>query len=381
MFPRVLTVTLVAVLLMVGTEGAARNTITLTDLAGRDVTVTVPVRSMILGEGRFLPSLAILDREDPVRWVAGMMGDFKRFDPATYARYRAAFPAIDKIPLLGSTGPSSFSLESALVAGPEVAVFSLGSVHGPGPRDKDIVEKLQAAGIPVLFIDFRIDPLANTPRSVDLLARLMGREERGRAFLAFYERELQRVRDGLRDLSVRPSVFMEIRVGLRSGCCEAMGRQMMGRFIDWAGGRNHVGERIPGTHGMVSLEYLLANQPDHYVGTAIGNAGAGRQRPGSIVLGTGADGVVARRSLAEALRRPGLQQLEAVREGRAFAIWHHFYNTPLNVVAVQALAKQLHPGRFQDLSPRATLATFFERYQPFPVDGTYWTGLQEPPGQ
>ncbi len=352
----------------------AEDTVTLTDLAGREVRVRVPVGKMILGEGRFLPSLAILEPEAPERRVAGMMGEFARYDPATYAQYLKAFPAIADIPVLGRGSTASFSLEAAIDAAPDVAIFSLGGVHGPGPHDEDIVGRLQAAGIPVLFIDFRIDPLVNTPRSIELLARLLGREARGRDFLAFYAQNLQRVRAGLDGLEARPSVFMEIRVGLRQDCCEAMGRQMMGRFIDWAGGRNHVGEKIPGTHGMVSLEYLLTRQPDHYVGTAIGNAG-GRTAPGRIVLGAGAGEDEARSSLAAALTRPGFGELDAVKRGRAFALWHHFYNTPLNVVAVQALAKQLHPERFRDLDPRATLEAFFARFQPFPVDGTYWVAL------
>ena len=64
----------------------AGETITLTDITGHEVTVEVPVKHMILGEGRFLPSLGILDPENPVRWVAGMMGEFKSLDPSTFAK-------------------------------------------------------------------------------------------------------------------------------------------------------------------------------------------------------------------------------------------------------------------------------------------------------
>ena len=75
-------------LIALATQGAlAKDQVTVTDIAGRTVTVHVPVERMILGEGRFLPSLAILNREDPVRRVAGMMADFRRFDPAPSAQY------------------------------------------------------------------------------------------------------------------------------------------------------------------------------------------------------------------------------------------------------------------------------------------------------
>ena len=373
--PAMLALTVLALPARAGEE------ITLTDLAGREVTLSVPVERMILGEGRFLPSLAILDRDDPIRWVAGMMAEFQRFNPATYEQYRRRFPKIDDIPQIGQSGAASFSLESAIAAAPDVAVFGLGSGHSPGQHNKDILDRLAAAGIPVVIIDFRIDPLVNTPKSLRLLATLMGRQAEADAFLVFYNEQLDLVRERLDGIAARPTVFMESRVGLRDACCEAIGQHMMGRFIDWAGGRNLVGELIPGTHGMVNLEFLLTHQPDVYIGTAIGSAASGKPAAGRIVLGAFAGAAQARSSLATATDRVGINQLRAVRAGRAYAIWHHFYNTPLNVAAVQVMAKWLHPELFRDLSPRRTVESYFARFQPFPVDGIYWTGLADGGGE
>ena len=368
-------VTLLAALSFGSSSVEAGRKEVVTDMAGRSVEIELPVKRMILGEGRFLPSLAILDREDPVDWIAGMMGDFKRYDPAGYASYLARVPEVADIPPIGDAGAASFSLEQAISLQPDIAVFGLGSTHGPNARHKDILEKLEAAGVPVIVIDFRVNPLVNTPKSLALLGRLMGREAEAASFNAFYREELARVRDGLQGVGERPSVFMELHVGLRPQCCAAMGRQMMGRFIEWAGGRNLVGEKIPGTHGMVNLEYLLVTQPDVYIGTAIGSALGTSPESQKIVLGAGADLARARSSFSRASDRSGIRELAAIRSGRAHAIWHNFYNTPMNVAAVQAMAKWLHPDRFQDLSPTQTLETFFERFQPVPLDGTYWVSL------
>jgi iron complex transport system substrate-binding protein len=43
---------------------------------------------------------------------------------------------------------------------------------------------------------------------------------------------------------------------------------------------------------------------------------------------------------------------------------------------VQAMAKWLHPQRFADLDPEATLRTAYARFQPVPLNGTYWIGLK-----
>ena len=51
-------------------------------------------------------------------------------------------------------------------------------------------------------------------------------------------------------------------------------------------------------------------------------------------------------------------------------------SSPLNVAAVQAIAKWLHPDLFADLDPEATLRTLYERFQAVPLSGVYWTGLE-----
>eukprot|EP01042_Synura_sphagnicola_P014378 gene14378-18198_t len=56
-----------------------------TDLAGRTVTAPDKVERIIIGEGRYVPALAILDRDDPVGRLVGMMGDYEAVDPASYA--------------------------------------------------------------------------------------------------------------------------------------------------------------------------------------------------------------------------------------------------------------------------------------------------------
>ena len=354
---------------------AAAETVRVTDLAGRTVEVRVPVKTMILGEGRFVPTLAILDPSDPSDRIVGMMGDFRRFDPAGFAQYAKAFPKIKDIPEIGHGSAESFSLEKSISVKPDVAIFGLGSGHGPGARHKAILDRLAAAGVPVVVVDFRMEPLVNTPKSIALLGRLLGRDAEAKAFNDFYAAQLKRVADGLKGVTDKPKVFIEIHVGGRDDCCATMSQGMMGRFIDWAGGDNIAKGKIPGAHGLLSLEYLLVSQPDIYMGTAIGGAGVTYPKPGRIVLGPGAGEELARRSLALATARRGISDLTAVKTGRAHAIWHNFYNTPLNVAAVQAMAKWIHPDRFTDLNPQKTLETLFEKFQPVPLDGAYWVSL------
>jgi len=370
---------LLAALILTGGPAQAdgRQTITVTDLAGREVTVQAPISSMILGEGRHLPAIAVLDSDDPVARIAGMGGDLKSLDPSTYQQFQARFPAIEEVPIIGQGAAATFSVEKAIASGPDVAIFGLAGGHGPTAREKPILDQLEKAGIPVLIVDFRADPLVNTPKSMALLGRIMGQETRAAEFLEFYNNQLALVQNRLAGVTDRPRVFLESRVGLNEACCETIGAAMLGRFVEWAGGTNMGSTLVPGVSGLVSIETLLTNQPAIYVATAIGSPLTAAEMPNRIVLGAGAGIEQARASLAHAMTRRGVAELDAVKAGQVFTLWHHFYNTPMNVAAVQAMAKWFHPALFADLDPEVTLRTFFERFQPFPADGVYWAALKE----
>ena len=233
----------------------------------------------------------------------------------------------------------------------------------------------------VIFIDFRQDPLQNTPRSMALLGEVLGRREQARIFNRFYRDELARVTKVVSGIprESRPEVFLHSRLGLHDTCCETMAEGMMGYFITAAGGRNIAREQVPGVSGVLNLEYLISRPPDLYVATAIGSTKyrySDSEQP-YVMLGAGVDEDVARASLLRATDRPGLRAVEPVRGGRTMAIWHHFYNTPMNVVAIQALARWFHPGAFPDLDPQATLRTFYQRFQPVPLEGVYWVTARE----
>ncbi|BDW88609.1 ABC transporter substrate-binding protein [Thalassospira tepidiphila] len=371
---------LAAATLIWGANASAGETVTLTDIAGREVTVEVPVKHMILSEGRFLPSIGILDPENPVRWIAGMMGDFKSLDPASFAQYREKFPEIDDIPLVGRQNEETFSVEKAVTVEPDVAIFGMSGGHGPGSTSHEVLSVMGAADIPVVMIDFRAKPFENTPKSIRLLGKLMGKEEQAEAFVKFYEENLRKVTSRTAKITEKPSVFLESRVGLAENCCEAMGNEMIGKFVTLAGGENIFADTIPGVISQISVEQVIFTDPDVYITTAIGSSGLDAETNARrIVLGAKTNADQARASLARSMERTGLPLLSAVKNRKVYSVWHHIYNNPINVFALQAMAKWLHPDIYADLDPDAELATFFEHFQAVDLNGVYWIGLNDAP--
>ena len=351
-------------------------TTTVTDLAGRSVRVPAKVERILLGEGRLLPLLAVFDRDDPARRLVAMMGEFEKLDAPGYAQWTRRFPQIDKVPRVGRTSSGSFSDEQAITLKPQLAILGLAGGHGPSERDRETLARLEAAGTAVVFIDLRHDPLVNTPRSMLLLGEVLGRKAEAEAFVTFWRAQLAVVTDRLAKARPEaPTVFLENRVGLSDGCCDTM-VGLVGKLLDAAGSRNVAKDLIPGEFGTLNPEFLIARQPRFYIGTGIGALATQQQMPLRVVLGADATPEAAQASLARAMQRRGIAQLQAVKEGRAYAMWHHFYNSAFNVVAVQVFAKWLHPELFADLDPRATLQTMYDRFQPIALEGVYWTALK-----
>jgi iron complex transport system substrate-binding protein len=349
---------------------------TLTDLAGRSVVLPARVERIVLGEGRLLNTLLLLeDSRDPLARIAGWQGDLRRLDPQSYGQLRERHPKVDAVPLIGNTSEASVSPEKVLSLKPDVAVFSLVG-HGPGRRNP-LVEQLQATGVPVVFIDFREHPLKNTVPSLRVLGRALQREAQAERFIAFYEAQKKRVTDVVQALPAaqRPRVLLDARAGDAAGVLTA-GKGNLGELIDLAGGDNVGATLIPAALGEASLEAVLAARPEVYVAT-------GYQHPQSqaagVKLGAQVDEAMARDSLLATLkRRPELAALPAVREGRCHAAWHHFYNTPQHVVLLQALAKWIHPARFAALDPTATWREMHRQFLGFEPAGTYWVSAQAP---
>lgn len=364
-----------ATLLPWASAQAQPATIQITDVAKRTVRIPAKVDRVLLGEGRLLPALAVFDRDNPAKRLVGMMGEFEKLDEPGYAQWSARFPQIDKVPRVGRANSGSFSDEQAIALKPQVAIFGMAGGHGPSERDKETLARLEAAGIAIVFVDFRHDPLKNTTRSMEVLGEVLGQPKEAQAFNTYWQQQLDLVTQRLAAKKPPlPTVFLENRVGLSEGCCDTM-VGLVGLLLDAGGGQNVARGLIPGEFGTLNPEFLIAKQPQFYIGTGIGSMASAEKTPLRIVLGAGATPEAARASLARATQRRGIAQLQAVKDRHAFAIWHHFYNSPFNVAAVQAFAKWLHPDLFADLDPRATLQTVYTRFQPIPLSGVYWTGL------
>lgn len=345
------------------------------DVTGRDVEVNVPVKHVILGEGRQIYFLAALDKDNPFQHVVGWRDDLPKADPESYDAYLAKYPDIAKLPTFGGMKDGTFDIEQAVALKPDVILMNVDAKTAT--EEAGYIEKLAKVGIPLVYVDFREKPMENTEPSMRVMGTLMGKEKLAEDFIAFRADAIKKVTDVLEKSNpAKPVVFVERAGGYSDDCCMSFGNENFGKMVELAGGINMAKDIIPGTFGTVNPEQVIASNPDQVIIT--GGMWEGYVPGGNWVgVGYGADIAEAHRKLENLTKRPAFTGIKAVKDGHVHAIWHQFYNNPYQFVAIQQIAKWLHPDLFQDLDPEATFKELHERFLPLDYKPGYFVSLKD----
>ncbi|GLK77422.1 ferrichrome ABC transporter substrate-binding protein [Methylopila jiangsuensis] len=350
--------------------GRAAEAIEIRDVAGRTVRLDRPARRIVLSSWVSLDALALLHPE-PVSLLAGWQGaPGAVLDEGFYEAVLRRFPEARALPAIGRFSLDGGAVETVLGLEPDLLVLSMFDAFGMGGgATNPQIAAFEAAGVPVLIVDFFLDPLGRSEESLLALGRAIGREEAAAAYNAFYRGRRERVTrtvaakvgDG-----ARPAVFMHVHAA-SPDCCYSPGHATLNAFIRLAGGHNIGADALPGATGQLSLEYVLSRDPDVYVAT-----GGYQAEPGRFTLGRGVSDERARAGFASVTARPGLSGLRAVASGRAYGLWHSFAHSPAHVVAIELLARWFQPELFSDIDPKATLDEINARFAALPLTGALW---------
>ncbi|MDI9222361.1 ABC transporter substrate-binding protein [Pantoea sp. EA-12] len=362
---------LLALGLLAVTSSASAKVIT--DIAGRQVEVKEESKRIILGEGRQMYLLAAFDTAAPFQRVVGWRDDFPKADYDGYMAYEKKYPEIKKLPTFGGAKDGTFNVEQALTLKPDLVLMNLESKAATD--EGKLIEKLQAVGVPVVFIDFREKPMEHAEKSIRIMGELVNNPKRAEDIIAFRRAEIAKVTDRLKNFSgTRPKVMIDRAGGYTDECCMSFGNENFGQMVEIAGGSNIAKDLIPGTFGTLNPEQIIASRPDVVVVT--GANWKNYNTVGKWVgVGPGADTQEATARLKLLMMRDAFKTLPVAHNGHAHAIWHQFYDSPYQFVAIQALAKWLHPDLFKDLDPDATFRAFHEKFLPLPYQPGYWVTL------
>lgn len=239
------------------------DSIILTDIAGRTVTIDMPVERIILGEARQIYIAAALQPGNPFNKIVGWRSDLRQFDADTYNKYLERYPQVADISEFSSPYSGDFSVEKAISLDTDVVTLNLGGLDRA--RESGMIDQLSAVGIPVVVIDYRQFPLENTVPSNILLGRLFGEEERAQEIVDFYLQQVNKVYSVIESVETeKPLVLLDRAAGIQSAadCCRTYASANLGLMIERAGGVNLGSDLLPGASGTLNAEQIFVSDPE-----------------------------------------------------------------------------------------------------------------------
>ncbi|WP_323834719.1 ABC transporter substrate-binding protein [Photorhabdus africana] len=352
---------------------AQAKVIIVKDVAGRKVKVDVPVNRVMLADSRVLIALNILHPDNPLKGIVAWDNALEIKSPDLATAYEKDFPQLRDIPVFPNPYQNNFSIEKTLTYKPDLVIFDIGLQTKL--NDSGTIMLLEKAGIPVIFIDFRQYPLTNTIPSMILLGKVFNEEENAQKFIEFYQERMKIInqRVGTLGKEQRPPVFIERHAGMLGAehCCKTFGNGNFGEFVTAAGGDNLGARWFSGIDGEVNDKQLIVSNPEFYLMTA---ADWDKVRSGSfsVPLGYTGDLKQSQERLKKLLTRPKLSVLRAFREKQVIALYHQYHDTPFNIIAVEIIAKFLHPKLFEDIDPQADSLYLHKTFTALDGNGVFW---------
>lgn len=343
------------------------------DITGQRVTLPDRPQRIILGESRMLYTLALIVPGNPAARIAGWPADMAKYDPQSWRQFTTAFPAIEAVPQLGTGALRDLNPEQVIRLKPDLII--LPRLAKSGAEEAHFRQLMQQVNIPVIYVDLRVDLLNNTVPSLKILGEVFDQPQRAQAFIDFYQQHMDKVRARLASYQgAKTRVMLHLHLGRRDTCCTTAVNGNLGQLLAFAGGDNIAAGAVKGVFGEINPEQALAQPPQVYIATGMADA----DDDNTLQLGPEIDADRAAASLQRLLAaQPVLSQLEAVKNHRAYGLWHNFYLSPWHVVAVELFAKALYPQLFADLDPHRTLEQLYQRFLPLNLSGTFWSQLPQ----
>lgn len=308
--------------------------LTLTDMAGREVTIEAEPQRIV--SGYYISSSACLALGLAERIVGVEDKSDKR------PIYALAAPQMLDLPNVGSA--KAFDLEACLAAEPDLVILPM--------KQQDTAETLSEMGIPTLLV------LPESHEQVlelfTLIAEAAGCPEAADTLIAYYTGKLAEAEDLTADLpdGEKPVVYIG---GTSSYLTTAPAEMYQASLITAAGGVN-AGAGIAGTSWTeISYEQLLAMDPDIIVVPTNSFATAA---PDYTVDGVLAD--------------PQLQEVTAVKNGAVYQMPTGFEAwdspAPSGILGTLWMLKTLHPDLYSGSQFAADVQEFYQTFYGFTPD-------------
>lgn len=351
------------------------DAVTITDVTGRQVRLNSQPKRVLLAEGRGLFATSLLNKENPTENVVAIGSDLHKAAPSYEANLSAVHKQYKDLPTVGNIAKGDVSVEALLSHKPDITVLSLD--HKKPAEESGLLKKMDQSGLKYVFSDFRQKPLENTTKTISMYGQLFGKEDKAKEFNDFYDSKVKNITDRANAAKTKPKTLVWRAAGMKD-CCSTVKDSNLGDLVNAAGGKNMGDELLDTESGDLTAEKILSEQPEQIIATG----GSWAKDPDEpevlphVELGYRAQPATAEKTLKGLLSTPGFTALKAPKKGNLHAAYHQFYDSPLNVFALEQFAQWLHPELFQDVDVERDFADFHKKWMPFEYSGTFFTSAK-----
>lgn len=294
--------------------------VTIIDYTGRYMEITVPIERIVsLNSG-----------------MSALICAFGDGDKIVGCNQFSTFPSYLTDVFVVGKSSSNPNIELILEKRPDVVVAD------PMLKD-DLRDKLEAAGVPVL-----IDSTSNSERIIPIIKNfglLLDKKEKTEEITGYIEHYCNIVDQRIAELKPEeeplPLVFFQWRSLYQSASAETLFQKPLVA----AGGVN-IAAAEPVLYPKLSAEWVFQKNPDIIVNRISGDETLEEMM----------------QLREEIMSQPGLEGVNAVKEGRVYIIKADVFLTLRYPVGLLYYAKWFHPDLFQDIDPAAVHQELIERF-------------------
>ncbi len=307
------------------TQSEAAFPVTVTDAAGREVTIEEEPEKLVSGYYITTSMLIALGHADK------LVGIEAKAD--TRPIYALAAPELLELPSVGTA--KEFDLEGCAALEPDLVILPL--------KLKDTVPALEELGLTVITVN--PESLEELNETIKLLVAAIGDPMKGWELLDYNQQTQEFLAEILADVE-KPRVYL---AGNSSYLSTAGAAMYQNTLLELGGGENVAAELEDTYWADVSYEQLLSWNPE--------------------VIIMASDAAY---SKDELLADPQLQQLDAVKNGRVYAMPSAFESwdspVPSALVGSRWVASVLHGEKYDFEQFRADAADFYQQFYGVEID-------------
>ncbi len=234
----------------------------------------------------------------------------------------------------------------------------------------DGINTIKSLGIPVAVVDYNSFTLDKHVKSTEILGKLLGKEERAKELVENYKSHIKNVEDRVKDIpeDKLKSVYFELASQGPDTYGNSYGNSLWGNILKTAKCKNIAEEKVE-EYGPLNPEYVISSNPDIIMFSGQTNSqDKGKQR---FEMGFNVNEDRAVETMNMYLKRPGWNNLNAVKNKEVYGFDHSGLRTLYDYVYLQYAAKAIHPEKFKDVDPMKNLNEFYEKYLPVKPAGTF----------